>query len=66
MLLKRWALVIVSNELNNNTPINSNIIKRMSVRDDKFVDGQHHGNDVSFTPHFMPMLLCNDLLDIIH
>jgi len=64
MLLKRWARIIVSNELNTDTPLNGNVLKRMCAGGDGLVGRQHHGNETSFIPHFMPVLLCNDLPQI--
>ena len=65
--LMRWALllrfkrIIISNEMKSTSTINGNMLKKVSSGGDSLTGRLHGGNETSFIPHSLVMMLANDL-----
>lgn len=63
----RWAFqlqhkrLIFSNEMKSTESIDGNAIKKLASGCDKMVGRNHGGAETEFTPHFMPVVMANDM-----
>jgi phage/plasmid-associated DNA primase len=64
MLLKSKR-IIVSNELKTNAQLDGSMIKKISSGGDALVARTHGGIETEFQPHFLALILANDLPKII-
>ena len=63
-LLSRFCRIIIANELNVLVPLNGNIIKKFSSGGDELTARTHNKEEEHFVPHFLPIILCNDVPEI--
>lgn len=62
VMLLKYKRIIISNEMKSTCELNGNFIKKASNGgSDMLVARSHCGNEESFTPHFLPIVLANDL-----
>lgn len=59
--LMRYTRLIISNELKKGVDLNGNDIKKISSGGDQLVGRIHGGLETKFTPHFMAIILANDI-----
>lgn len=59
--LMRYTRLIISNELKKGVDLNGNDIKKISSGGDQLVGRIHGGLETKFTPHFMAIVLANDI-----
>lgn len=62
--LLRYSRIIVSNELSVKTQLSGTRLKCIAGRGDELKGRVHSGLETSFTPHFLMVLLANDLPQI--
>ena len=62
--LLRYSRIIVSNELSVKTKLSGTRLKCIAGRGDELKGRVHSGLETSFTPHFLMVLLANDLPQI--
>jgi hypothetical protein len=68
--MNRWIMllarkrIIIGNEISNEVPIDSSIIKMLSSGGDRVEARFHGGNETAFTPHFTMAVFVNDLPQI--
>lgn len=60
-LLLRFKRIIISNEMKSTTTINGNMLKKISSGGDSLTGRFHGGNEMSFVPHFLGLMMANDL-----
>jgi len=56
--------LIFSNELKMSANLEGNAIKKISSGGDKLVARKHCGNETPFVPHFLTLLMANDIAEI--
>lgn len=62
VMLLKYKRIIISNEMKSTCELNGNFIKKLSNGgSDMLVGRSHSGNEETFTPHFLPIVLANDL-----
>jgi hypothetical protein len=66
IMLLRYKRIIISNEISNESKVklNGNSIKKLASGGDTLVGRTHGKEETEFTPHFLPIVLANDLPDI--
>jgi hypothetical protein len=64
-MLLRYKRIVISNELKTNITINGNALKKVSSGGDAIVGRVHGGVEEEFVPHFLAMVLANDLPKIV-
>lgn len=63
----RWAMllqykrIIISNEIKSTTELDGNMIKKVSSGGDALIGRLHCANESCFVPHFLPIVLANDV-----
>ena len=60
-LLLRFKRIIISNEMKSTSTINGNMLKKISSGGDSLTGRLHGGNEMSFIPHFLGIMMANDL-----
>ena len=60
-LLLRFKRIIISNEMKSTSTINGNLLKKISSGGDSLTGRLHGGNEMSFIPHSLGMMMANDL-----
>ena len=60
-MLLRFKRLIFSNEIKNTVELNGNDIKKISSGGDTLIGRIHGGLECQFTPHFLAIVLANDI-----
>lgn len=60
-MLLRFKRLILSNEIKMENELNGNEIKKISSGGDAITGRCHNGNETEFIPHFLSIVLANDL-----
>ena len=60
-MLLRFKRIIISNEMKSTSTINGNMLKKISSGGDSLTGRLHGGNEMSFVPHFLGLMMANDL-----
>ena len=60
-MLLRYKRLIISNELSTTKNLDGNLIKKLSSGIDRIKGREHGGNEKTFYPHYMAILLANDI-----
>ena len=67
----RWALVnkrkrlLFSNEIKSTEPLDGNMLKKMAAGEDTLVGRNHGGAETEFVPHFVAVIMANDIPKIV-